>query len=230
MIGFRDNVNWRYAIGEVLLIVIGISIALAANSWYENRKERAEERNMLRQIRAALVIDLDEFSSNQTAHLAQETAIIDLIEHMEGDEAFRPDMIPVFRTVRRWRGTSANSAPYEALKSRGFDLITNSELRNDIIYYYEELAARVADSSQTDRLFVMDHLAPYMDANFIYRDTASLIPIDYDALRNDIRFRNLLINKLTRLQNFILPAYQSATTAIRRLVEAIDSGTLDAEP
>ena len=217
-----SGINWRHAIGEVLLIVIGVSIALAANSWYEDRKERADERDILGQIRAALLVDLEEFSTNQRAHLEQESTIIALIEHMEGDEALGPDMVPMFRAARRWRGTSSNSAPYEALKSRGFELISDSVLRNEIIYYYEELATRVANSSQTDSAFVMDRLAPYMDANFYYQDTARLVPLDYEALRDDVRFRNLLLNKLNRLQNFILPGYQEATRAIRALVDSID--------
>jgi hypothetical protein len=35
--------NWRYAIGEILLIVVDVSIALAASSWYEGRLERRNE-------------------------------------------------------------------------------------------------------------------------------------------------------------------------------------------
>lgn len=29
--------DWRYALGEVSLIVMGVTIALAASSWYEER-------------------------------------------------------------------------------------------------------------------------------------------------------------------------------------------------
>jgi hypothetical protein len=35
--------NWRYAVGEVVLIVVGVTIGLAASSWYEGRQERRDE-------------------------------------------------------------------------------------------------------------------------------------------------------------------------------------------
>jgi hypothetical protein len=37
----------KYAIGEIILVVIGILIALQINNWNENRKDSAEEQKML---------------------------------------------------------------------------------------------------------------------------------------------------------------------------------------
>jgi hypothetical protein len=39
-----------YAIGEILLVIIGILIALQINTWNENRKDRKQERYLLNQI------------------------------------------------------------------------------------------------------------------------------------------------------------------------------------
>ena len=41
----------RYAIGEIILVVIGILIALQINNWNEERKERIEEKNLLLELR-----------------------------------------------------------------------------------------------------------------------------------------------------------------------------------
>ena len=41
----------RYAIGEIVLVVIGILIALQINNWNEERKERIEEKNLLLELR-----------------------------------------------------------------------------------------------------------------------------------------------------------------------------------
>jgi hypothetical protein len=49
----------RYAIGEILLVVIGILIALQINNWNEERKEELEERKILRNLH-------DEFNENLT--------------------------------------------------------------------------------------------------------------------------------------------------------------------
>ncbi|NNK81435.1 MAG: hypothetical protein HKO93_08040, partial [Flavobacteriales bacterium] len=39
-----------YAVGEIILVVIGILIALQINNWNEDRKERAEEQVVLAQL------------------------------------------------------------------------------------------------------------------------------------------------------------------------------------
>jgi len=40
----------KYAIGEIVLVVIGILIALQINNWNESRKERQQEKAILYQL------------------------------------------------------------------------------------------------------------------------------------------------------------------------------------
>jgi hypothetical protein len=54
---------FKYAIGEILLVVIGILIALSINTWNEERKEKAIVVNVLKNIRYDLISDTLRFSS-----------------------------------------------------------------------------------------------------------------------------------------------------------------------
>jgi hypothetical protein len=47
----------RYAIGEILLVVIGILIALQVNNWNESRKERIQENLLIQSIVSDLKMD-----------------------------------------------------------------------------------------------------------------------------------------------------------------------------
>lgn len=47
----------RYAIGEILLVVIGILIALQINNWNENRKKENEFRFALKQLHETISVD-----------------------------------------------------------------------------------------------------------------------------------------------------------------------------
>ena len=47
----------KYAIGEIILVMVGILLALQVNNWNENRKERAQETILLKQL-------LTDFNSN----------------------------------------------------------------------------------------------------------------------------------------------------------------------
>ena len=42
---------WRYAIGEIVLVVIGILIALQINTWNEERKIKIEEQKILKDLK-----------------------------------------------------------------------------------------------------------------------------------------------------------------------------------
>ncbi len=46
----RFSKYFIYAIGEIILVVIGILIALQINTWNENRKDRIKEQVVLRQL------------------------------------------------------------------------------------------------------------------------------------------------------------------------------------
>jgi hypothetical protein len=46
---------FKYAIGEIILVVIGILIALQINNWNESRKSKTFETEILTQIQANLI-------------------------------------------------------------------------------------------------------------------------------------------------------------------------------
>jgi hypothetical protein len=54
----------HYAVGEILLVVIGILIALQVNTWNQERIARIEERTILKNIRS-------EFLENKKAILVK---------------------------------------------------------------------------------------------------------------------------------------------------------------
>jgi hypothetical protein len=49
-----------YAIGEILLVVIGILIALQVNTWNEKRVEKTEEQAILRQLKTEFILNLEQ--------------------------------------------------------------------------------------------------------------------------------------------------------------------------
>jgi len=130
--------NWKYAVGEVVLIVIGVTIALAANSWHEDRQERREEVLVLQQIQQALRIDVAQLEPRFATVKRLEQDILALLEHMQSEMPYSTELEENFRSVRRWVGIRSNTAPFEALKSRGFDLISNGSLRLKLIYVNDQ--------------------------------------------------------------------------------------------
>ncbi|MBT8315877.1 MAG: hypothetical protein KJP26_15575, partial [Maribacter sp.] len=54
----------RYAIGEIILVVIGILIALQINNWNERKKDQNLEIKILSEIRENLIGDFEDHKEN----------------------------------------------------------------------------------------------------------------------------------------------------------------------
>ncbi len=76
--GLIDSFSTRkyllYAVGEILLVMIGILLALQVNNWNENRKDLKKEQLILQNLEKNLVFNLRElnqtFESTKTGYNA----------------------------------------------------------------------------------------------------------------------------------------------------------------
>ena len=57
-----------YAIGEIVLVVIGILIALSINNWNESRKIRHQDIEFLKNLKAELLIDISALTDRKTEY------------------------------------------------------------------------------------------------------------------------------------------------------------------
>ena len=55
------KINWKYAIGEIIIVIIGITIAFTLNKWAEQSKDRQTKQKYTE----SLIADLD----NEIEHL-----------------------------------------------------------------------------------------------------------------------------------------------------------------
>jgi len=55
---------FKYAIGEIVLVVIGILIALQINNWNENRKSAIQENLYLKRLLSENKEDINTFKNN----------------------------------------------------------------------------------------------------------------------------------------------------------------------
>ena len=60
---------FRYAIGEILLVVVGILIALSINTWNESRKQHLSDIEFLKNLKTELSIDTTALSRKKISYL-----------------------------------------------------------------------------------------------------------------------------------------------------------------
>jgi hypothetical protein len=205
-----------------LLIVVGVTLALMASSWYESRQESRDELNALRQLKVALEADLEILSNSFRVMREAEQDITELLAHFKSGATHTPAINRHLSGVTRWRGARLRSAPYEQIKNQGLSLISNSSIRVRLIDLYENQFSLLRSATDNDRIVSRDQIAPYFFARFRRPDYEEWEPIDYAALRSDPVFENLLIAKSRRLQGFVLPAYEGLIQAIREILAEID--------
>jgi len=126
-----------YAIGEILLVVIGILIALQINTWQENEKLRATELETLAEIEQALVQDINVLDTNIAVLEEKKLQARELINHIEQKHPYSERLDGLMMMVYYHRGYKTfNTAAFELLKERGLGIVQNTELRNKITSHY----------------------------------------------------------------------------------------------
>ena len=78
----RTGQYLKYAIGEIVLVVIGILIALQINNWNEKSKLKGEEIKLLKEMKSALISDKEDIISCISEHSSAAKSCSILIEHI----------------------------------------------------------------------------------------------------------------------------------------------------
>ncbi len=128
----------RYAVGEILLVVIGILIALQVNNWNEHQKQKNQETIYLQD----LSIDLKKQIQLQDSYIDFEDIIIDdckaIIAHYEQNNGFKK-MDSIFPKINdlsiRMTFTNANTTLLEMINSGDINIIDNESLKKELMEF-----------------------------------------------------------------------------------------------
>lgn len=120
-----------YAIGEIILVVIGILIALQINNANENRKTRVIETNYLERLK----VDLKENKMlwKQTLDRKQkqlEAAHVFLNFRFSKNQDTVMRIMPYFTAVAAWKDININQVTFNEMVSSGaLNIITNDSIK-----------------------------------------------------------------------------------------------------
>ena len=213
--------NWRYAFGEVALIFVGITLALFANSWYEDRSDRAEEAEILRQIVASLALDIESLEARSSAISTKLEHLHELKSHIEKDLPYTPRLDRAFAEVMTGGAARLSTAAFETLVFRGIDVISDPALRNQLVEYYDSARSRLDRRNDLDS---RDSWAaePYFKRNFRWdSDDLSVAPLEYEALIADPEFLNILAIRIWTHERLARQIHQQIAEEAAELRESI---------
>jgi hypothetical protein len=162
-----------YAIGEIVLVVIGILIALQISNWNEVKKDNAYEMKMLSEIEKGLRIDLANLQEHYETYTNLQSTV-DYFRNLTNEHVIFHDSIQSdLWKLNSGRYLQFNRGPYDALKSSGIDRVSNDSIRNKLINFFDfkllEFQTQIDHTTRRYRsnvdLLLSFREAPFIDEN-----------------------------------------------------------------
>ena len=199
----------RYAIGEIVLVVIGILIALQINTWNEDRKQKKKEVKLLENLMTSLKSDLNQMNRNIKAQRKIPSSAKLLIEYFDKDLQYNDSLKYHFGNTTHLFIWDADKAVYETIKTLGADVITNEQLRKNIASYYhltensfprktkfyqDYLQSSINDIHKTrfNQLWGQRNIKTVIETLNIDSVQIEMTPLDYEKLKTDQEYRFFL--------------------------------------
>ncbi|NNF33005.1 MAG: hypothetical protein HKN68_02795 [Saprospiraceae bacterium] len=234
-----------YAIGEIALVVIGILIALQINNWNENNKMKAKEIEMLRDFRASLEVDLLNLNRAIKHGKRAKTSMEIILAHFEADLPYADSLKFHFSNTNNTWTAKVNASVFESLKSEGLTLISNKELRQELVRLYDELIISQRESSNRYRDLIDEGSANILITRFdeLWKDNherwveendfadinystdglvGEMTPVDYEKLKTDQEYLYYLKSLKNRRFWFVEIENKSTQKAIIGILKNIE--------
>jgi len=203
---------FKYAIGEIVLVVIGILIALQINTWNENQKHLKKEHIFLDEVLESLKRDLGrtKFIYNNRA-LSKREAISTIIKDLSQTPLPADSILEKsFKKMTMTLSFIYDKGAYESLKSYGIDLVRDNSLRQHIVRIYEnDLPLGVIfidadrDVQEEMRYKLTNEIFTFRDETLTGHMGIGIPKIDYTTLKNNKAFNQLVYLEKDVANNYV---------------------------
>jgi hypothetical protein len=168
-----------YAIGEILLVMIGILLALQVNNWNEHRITRNTEIELLEEIN-------EEFEANKITlkrNINEAKIIVNsrqvIIDVIENELPYHDSLKFHFNNFPYQASYPIANTAFAALENWGIMNLSNDTIRDQIVYFYKIKISELESHFQVAYDVVTGQ---YLDLNLSlinWGDLSNLEPYDY---------------------------------------------------
>jgi hypothetical protein len=183
---------FKYAIGEIILVVIGILIALQINNWNQQQKENEFERKILNEILSDTEEDIDQMKFAIKSINESELSYKIIIDAFDKNLEYNDSIDFHFAKAFRLWSLSPNSTAFETAKTEGLYFIKNDSIRFNLAkvntYWFDYV--KVLENRWQD--YNTSIVQPYCLALFDYYNLIRMKPTNYEKLKNDSIYQGIL--------------------------------------
>ncbi|RKS42513.1 hypothetical protein BC962_3271 [Gillisia mitskevichiae] len=157
-----------YAIGEIILVVIGILIALAINNHNEQRKENEQEQVALKQLRTDYKANLLQLENKIEMRRRLITESLNVFEITSKDKSISEDSLSkIFATF--FMDPTFDPIENDVMKSGNIKLIRNDTLRQLLSHWTSDIVA-YKESELIQHDHYISQIIPFMKEVGIMRN------------------------------------------------------------
>lgn len=230
----------KYAVGEIILVVIGILIALQINNWNENRKQNIKERFILERLLIDLNSDMDLVTYQiEKAKLFNKQMMLCIDVILDKKQIALNQFVENLSPLLTILAFDQNRTTFDNIVSTGqIEFLQNQSVTDSIITYYNDGSNIGWDSGVKEYsrniiapyLMRFDHIPPKPQTS--YRENASreFTQIDIttskvkrkslEEYKNDVFILNVLRQKIYMLEGQIME-YENFKKSIELLQKNI---------
>ena len=205
----KTSKYFKYAIGEIILVVIGILIALSLNNWKEARKETLQEVKILKQLSADLFDNQGEAESILSEVKTRLRSSDSILLYINEKRKLNDSLGKYFTGIRYTSFFNSANTAYKYIQSEGMNIVSNDSLRTRLTMMYEkefrniDLRAIAEDRIQNEVLepYIRTHFKPVAwDTHDVSYVKAQVQPINIEVLYDNFEFKNILLEQNAYLQ------------------------------
>ena len=189
---------FKYAIGEIVLVVIGILIALQINNWNENRLKLNKESAILANIHKEFKGNKKQLDSVLYQHNLAHNACKEIINFFPITSKPKPIELD---SLSRYMWDSYGGMTFNPSQSSinaltntsSFDIISNEHLR-DLLISWNDLIEDYQEEELRSRAYLWEQYDPYFAKNFDWDINFKDPRNNFEALQT-LEFEYLIKNR-----------------------------------
>lgn len=242
---------FKYAIGEIILVMIGILLALQVNNWNNQRLKKQLEISILKQAKIDIQSMLNDMRGDIEVLKLGINSHLSIVDYIKNNAVYHDTMCFDFHWLMRDEYMYPITSAYDILKDEGLDLIKNDSIRTGFQNVFEFMLPRISkenpfypDLEDFFSEFYQNNFTVNSDSTLIYNYELydfqfkypyknsfdgrvfdvhiGYIPNDFENLKTSSEFQ-VLLRQAFRYRMFKYNRYSSAIKILEALEKKINA-------
>lgn len=194
-----------YGLGEILLVFIGITLAIAFENSAEARRQAELTRGLLVGIQQNLGANIAELEDNIVRDRQFLASVEAVLGHLATSSDWSDSVSADLENALYWTSPFLAMSGYGSLQQAGLHMVSDTELRTAIVHLHETTYGfLVGDHDRSMWDYTSSVMNPLVSRELVRVDDGRpgggiLRPRDYAATRERAELRSMLLNQRANL-------------------------------